>query len=95
MKLDFNQPIVSLDGTAIEGTNMGKVLADHLALSTKGNALKNWEWALKLHKGEVIDLDTADQTTIKEFIDKHESLPSLTKAQLLLVFIETEKKTKA
>jgi hypothetical protein len=95
MKLDFNQPIVGLDGTIIEGSNMGKILADQLAISTKGNALKFWEMATKLHSGEIIDLDQSDQSVVKEFIEKHESLPNLTKAQLLLVFIETEKKTKA
>lgn len=94
MKLDFNQPIVGLDGTVIEGSNMGKILADQLAVSTKGNALKYWEMALKLHRGEVVDLDQADQTAVKEFIEKHETLPNLTKAQLLLVFIDTEKKNK-
>ncbi len=94
MKLDFNQPIVGLDGTVIEGSNMGKILADQLVISTKGNALKYWEMALKLHRGEEVDLDQADQTMVKEFIEKHESLPNLTKAQLLLVFIDTEKKNK-
>jgi hypothetical protein len=91
MKLDFNQPIVGLDGTVIEGSNMGRILADQLVISTKGNAIKYWEMALKLHRGEVIDLDQADQSMVKEFIEKHESLPNLTKAQLLLVFIDTEK----
>lgn len=95
MKLDFNQPIVGLDGTVIEGSNMGKILADQLVISTKGNALKYWEMALKLHRGEEVDLDQADQTMVKDFIEKHESLPNLTKAQLLLVFIDTEKKAKS
>lgn len=94
MKLDFNQPIVGLDGIVIEGSNMGKILADQLVISTKGNALKYWEMALKLHRGEEVDLDQADQTMVKDFIEKHESLPNLTKAQLLLVFIDTEKKNK-
>ena len=94
MKLDFNQPIVGLDGTVIEGSNMGKILADQLAISTKGNALKFWEMATKLHSGEIIDLDQSDQSTVKEFIEKHDTLPNLTKAQLLLVFIDTEKKNK-
>jgi hypothetical protein len=94
MKLDFNQPIVGLDGTTIEGSNMGRILADQLVISTKGNAIKYWEMALKLHRGEVIELDQADQSMVKDFIEKHESLPNLTKAQLLLVFIDSEKKNK-
>lgn len=94
MKLDFNQPLKNLDGTVIEDSNMGKILADQLALSAKGNALKYWELALKLHRGEEVDLDQADQAAVKEFIEKHEALPNLTKAQLLLVFIDTEKKNK-
>lgn len=91
MKLNFNKSLVGLDGVEIADSNMGKILAGHLAQSNKGDALKFWEIALKLQKGEEIDLDTSDQNTIKEFIKNAETLPNITKAQLLIVFNKTEK----
>jgi len=91
MKLDFNKALVDLDGKEIENTNLGKVLAQQLVQTNKGDALKFWEIALKLQKGEVIDLDTSDQTLIKDFIKSADTLSNMGKAQILLVF-DTPKK---
>lgn len=85
MKLDLNFNLLDLDGKEIEGANAGKLLANQLVQSSKGDSLKFWELSLKLFKGEVIDLDSSDQSTIKQFI-KDSEFPNLTKAQLLLVF---------
>lgn len=86
MKLNFNFNLTDLDGQPIENANAGKLLANTLAQQAKGDALKFWEWALALNKGEVIDLDTSDQATLKSFIKDNESLAILAKGQLLLVF---------
>lgn len=86
MKLNFNFNLTDLDGQPIENANAGKLLANTLAQQAKGDALKFWEWALALNKGEVIDLDTSDQATLKSFIKDSESLAILAKGQLLLVF---------
>jgi hypothetical protein len=86
MKLNFNFNLVDLDGKEIENGNLGKILANNLINQTKGDAVKYWEWALALNKGEVIDLDTSDQETLKTFIKDSEVLPVLTKAQSLAVF---------
>jgi len=86
MKLDFNFNLTDLDGKEIENANAGKLLANTLVQQAKGDALKFWEWALALNKGEIIDLDTSDQTTIKSFIKDSESLSVLAKGQLLEVF---------
>ena len=86
MKLDFNFDLVGLDDLAINGANAGKLLAQTLVSSSKGNALKMWEWALALNKGEVIDLDSVDQETLKSFVSDSESFTILAKAQLLMVF---------
>lgn len=91
MKLDFNKALVDLDGKEIENTNLGKVLAQQLVQTNKGDALKFWEIALKLQKCEVIDLDTSDQTLIKDFIKATDTLSNMGKAQILLVF-DTSKK---
>jgi hypothetical protein len=86
MKLNFNFNLVDLDGKEIENGNLGKILANNLINQTKGDAVKYWEWALALNKGQVIDLDTSDQDTLKTFIKDSEVLPVLTKAQSLAVF---------
>jgi hypothetical protein len=85
MKLDFNFNLTDLDGQPIENANAGKLLANTLVQQTKGDAIKFLEWALSLNKGEIIDLDTSDQLTIKNFIKDSESLSILAKGQLLQV----------
>ena len=94
MKLDFNFnfPLVDLDGKEIEGTNIGKVLAQQLMQSTKGDAVKFFELALDLHKGKVVALDTSDQTTIKDFVKNLETLTNLAKAQILSIFDKAKSK---
>lgn len=90
MKLDFNFDLVGLDGEVVrdqkgQTANAGKFLANALAQNTKGDALKFWDWALNLHKGEILDLDSSDQETIKNFIKDSEGFTILAKAQLLQV----------
>lgn len=85
MKLDFNKPFVDLSGDVIPETDQGKTLASALSQSLdpkEGDLIKYWEWAQKSHKGEVLDLDTADRKKIREFIEKS-NFNVLVKAQLL------------
>lgn len=83
MKIDLNKNVIDLDGNQIEGANMGKIVAQFLVNESKGDALKFWDWALKLNKGEVLDLDMSDQETFKSLIKDTEKLPIITKAQIL------------
>ena len=88
MKLNFNFNLTDLDGLPIENANAGKLLANTLAQQAKGDALKFWEWALALNKGEIINLDTSDLTVLKNFIKESDALAILAKGQLLQVFKE-------
>jgi hypothetical protein len=88
MKLDFNFDFIGLDDQVFEGDNAGKMLAGALASASKGDALKFWDWAKKLFKGEVLDLDKSDQETLKGFVKDSESFTVLAKAQLLEIFIK-------
>lgn len=92
MKLNFNFNLIDLDGKEIDTANAGKLLANTLIQQTKGDAIKYWEWALKLNKGDILDLDTSDQETLKGFIKDSESIFILGKAQLLAVFAKEAKK---
>lgn len=86
MKLNFNFNLTDLDGKELKDANAGKVLAQSLINQSKGDAVKYWEWALALNKGEIVDLDTSDQETLKTFIKDSETIFVLAKAQLLGVF---------
>lgn len=88
MKLDFNFNFIGLDDHVFEGDSASKMLAGALASASKGDALKFWDWAKKLFKGEVLDLDKSDQETLKGFIKDSESFTMLSKAQLLEIFIK-------
>ena len=83
MKINLNSALLDLDGNEIADSNMGKILAQLLISETKGDALKFWDWAMKLHKGEVLDLDKSDQEVFKNFVKETEKLPIITKAQIL------------
>lgn len=88
--LDFNQTLKGLDGKEVkEGDNaltLGKLLANQLAFTNKGDALKLFTWAQKCWNGEKLDLDKSDEQTLKDFIKNNEQLTVLAKAQLLEVF---------
>ena len=83
MKIDLNFNLIDLDGKAIENANAGKLVANSLVQQSKGDALKFWDWAVALNKGETLDLDSSDQETFKSFVKDNERLPILTKAQIL------------
>jgi hypothetical protein len=88
MKIDLNFDLLGLDGVSVldqtgKTINAGKVIANSLVQQSKGDALKFWDWAVALNKGEVLDLDTSDQETFKNFVKDNEGLPIITKAQIL------------
>jgi uncharacterized protein YecA (UPF0149 family) len=85
-KINLNKAITDLDGKDIEGSNLGKLVAQMLASATKGDALKFMSWALKLHAGESLELDPSDVETLKNFIKDHDQLTILSKAQILECF---------
>jgi len=88
MKIDLNFELLGLDGLAVldqtgKTINAGKLIANSLVQQSKGDALKFWDWAVALNKGEVLDLDSSDQETFKNFVKDNEGLPIITKAQIL------------
>lgn len=85
-KIDLNKAILDLDGKEIEGSNLGKLVAQMLVTSSRGDALKFMAWALKLHNGETLELDPSDKETLRNFIKDHEQLTILSKAQMLQCF---------
>jgi hypothetical protein len=84
--INFNKNLVDLEGKEIEGAVIGKVIAQVLVQNTKGDALKLWHIANKLHNGEELDLDKSDEEMLKNIIKESETLTILTKAQALECF---------
>ena len=96
MQFDFNATFSNLDGNPVldaQGSelNKGKWLAFNLANSTSGDVVKFMDWALQLHHTGKLELDRADQTTIKNFIIALGNTAVLLKAQILDVFDAREK----
>ena len=86
--LDLTAQITDVNGKPFEPNQTGgQLLALVLANASAGNALKFWQWALTMNKGERIALDLADYQVLYEFVDKSQTLTVLARAQLLLAFM--------
>lgn len=85
MKLNFNKSLQNLDNSEVENSNMGKLLANVLSQSNSGEPVKCWEMALKLFKGEELEVDTTDREMLESVIKSSQGLTNAGKAQLLLV----------
>jgi hypothetical protein len=92
MIINLNFNLKDLDGTEIQDTNAGKILARQLSGSSKGDALKLWDWAQKLFKGDPLDLDPSDLQTLKGFVQENEQITNILEAQILLVLLDSKKK---
>ncbi len=87
MKVNFNVPILNLDGNALmdgpEPANLGRVLGNTLVAVTQGDVLKFYGWAMKMNNKEDVDLDKSDQKILRDFVESSTTLTILTKAQIL------------
>lgn len=92
MKLNFAVPFQNLDGTFHQENGepllLSKVLKNGLSFLTEGiEPLKGLDWMLKLEKGEILDLDRADQEKLKKLItDGIKGLTLIARGRLLEVF---------
>ena len=84
--MNFNKPIVDLEGKDLPDTNLGKMLAHELVNAQTDKPVKCYELAVRLMKNAPIELDTDDSALLKEFITTNKNFTNLVKAQLLLLF---------
>lgn len=82
-KLDLNFQLLSVSGKPIEGTTAGKVLANAISQSNKGNAIKLWDWALKFFNDEPVTVDNSDLDLLTGMVEDSQILSVLSKAQIL------------
>lgn len=90
MKLNFNFELKDLNDRNVldqEGNSVKAniFLANMLAQLSKGDSIKLIEIALKLNKGEELELDTSDKNTIKQLIEES-GINNIVKYRLLTVF---------
>lgn len=84
IKLDLNFDFVDIAGAKLEGqAPAGRFLAVLLAGSNTGDALKQWEWATKLAKDGILELEDSDFVTLEKFVKDAASATTLSKAQVL------------
>ena len=81
-QVNLNFKFKGLDGKELD-QNAGELLANLLSNSNTKTPVKFWEWAVKFHKGEPMELTTDDLNTLKVFIENSEALTALAKAQIL------------
>lgn len=101
MKFSFNKDILGIDGKALMqdkekikmNDQLGNLLVGHVS-NSEASAVRYYEWALALKKGESIDLNTTDQKEFRTFIGEHKGLSNLVKAQISLHMDATEKAAK-
>lgn len=93
IKINLNKPAYNLDGTTLKkfdkhGNEVGEdtlgiILASYLVAQSQGEALKYYDWAVSLYKGQELQVDKADFNKIKDFVETSQSLYILSKAQIL------------
>lgn len=83
MKINLNKNVVGVDGKELQDSNMGKIIANALASSQNGDALKLMDWALKLYNGKELDLDPSDLQVFKDFVLNNQSFTVLLRARIL------------
>lgn len=83
MKLNFNFKIKDLDQKEIPGADANKLLANTLSQQNQGNSMKLYDWALRLWRGEALEIDDTDAMVLKELIDKSQVLTVMAKKPLI------------
>ena len=90
IQVNLNKPLLRIDGKHQKITedndidNLGKALGSALAFSqNEGNSIKLSDWGFSLWKGEVLEIDDSDLTTLKEFVKNSRGMTNIGAGQVL------------
>jgi len=86
MKITLNTNLKGLDGVEIPNTETGKILANAMVSGSKVegfDTVKCWVLAQAFYKGNEVELTIVDLETLRNFIDKTETMAGLAKAQIM------------
>lgn len=94
MELYFNFQVKDLDGNEISGdtNNIGKALGKALSQQDKGDSNKVMEWATKLWRHEVLEIDGTDLEIFCALVESSDKLYILTKSQVQLYIKKVKEK---
>lgn len=81
-EVNLNFKFKGLDGKELE-QNAGTLLANLLSNSNTKTPVKFWEWAVKFHGGQTLEITTDDLKLLRDFVEGSEALTALAKAQIL------------
>lgn len=83
--INLRKKIKNLDGEEIKNLEMGKTLASALVRDAGLNnmAVKYYDWAMKLHKGESFVMDKSDREHLLEFVKNNSIINTLAKVQIM------------
>jgi len=97
MKVNFDFKIAELDGRSQANEKAGVFLGQALGRAMVNDETKIYkflDWGRKISTGQILDLDKADQETLKKFIVDDKTMPVIVKGQLLEAFDNKEKEAK-
>lgn len=77
-----NQPVIDAQGKVII---LGQALAHVLTNGSKGNAIKHYDWAMTMWKGETLKVDESDAKMLRTLIEESEIMTILAKAQIIKI----------
>lgn len=85
MIVNLNALPKDLSGQEIKGQSLGKILSGVLSVESKGiDALKAYDWAVRLYNNEGIDIDRSDFNRLEKFISECDKITNIAKAQILI-----------
>jgi hypothetical protein len=88
--IHFDRQLLDLEGKPMKENDqvilLNKSLANNLVSGSRGDAVKFYDWALKLYKDGSLTLDRSDFEMLKKFVESLDSVSILYKAQLLDCF---------
>lgn len=80
--VNLNFDILQLDGSILE--NAGKLIATSMVSDTKEpDAIKFYDWAFSLYRGDIINIDSSDFNKLRSFIVNHPHIFILVKGQVI------------
>ncbi len=98
-KIDLSFLLTGLDGKSLksdegEEVKASRLLAHHLANSNAQDfsPIKAYDWATKLYKEGIIEVDEADRSKLEKFVENNQTLTNLSKAQIIKAIQEAKEK---
>ena len=83
IEINLNIPVLDLQGNEIQGSNLGKILANFLANCNKGDAFLLVDIAKKLIKNEPVEIDENTANQISQLV-RLSDIANIAKVQILL-----------